>query len=281
MSPPFYGDLGKNARDVFGKGYHFGLLKLDVKTKTNTGVEFSTGGVSNQETGKVFGSLETKYKFKEYGVTFTEKWNTDNVLATEISLTDFCEGAKLSCDTSFVPHSGDKTLRLKAEFKNDSCALNLDSDFKRGGPVLKAGAVLGYAGWLCGAQTTFDTAKGKLTQNNFSMGLSTKEFILNTSINDGRIFTGSVFHKVSNKLETGVQLSWASDNNDTDFGIGCKYNLDADSALRLKVNNQSLIGIGYSQRLREGVTLSLSAQVDGKNFNEGGHKIGICLELEA
>lgn len=62
-----------------------------------------------------------------------------------------------------------------------------------------------------------------------------------------------MFHKVSNKLEAGVNLSWASDNNDTDFGIGCKYNLDNDSALRLKVNNQSLIGIGYSQRLRDGL----------------------------
>lgn len=67
MSPPPYGDLGKQARDVFGKGYHFGLLKLDIKTKTNTGVEFSTGGVSNRDTGKVFGSLESKYKFKDYG----------------------------------------------------------------------------------------------------------------------------------------------------------------------------------------------------------------------
>ena len=30
MAPPKYGDLGKQASDVFGKGYHFGLLKLDV-----------------------------------------------------------------------------------------------------------------------------------------------------------------------------------------------------------------------------------------------------------
>lgn len=37
-------------------------------------------------------------------------------------------------------------------------------------------------GWLCGAQTTFDTAKGKLLKNNFSMGLAAKEFILNTSM---------------------------------------------------------------------------------------------------
>ena len=39
MSPPSYVDLGKSARDVFGKGFHFGLVKLDVKTKTGSGCE--------------------------------------------------------------------------------------------------------------------------------------------------------------------------------------------------------------------------------------------------
>ena len=68
MSPPSYSDLGKNARDIFSKGYHFGLLKLDCKTKTKSGVEFSSGGSSNQDTGKVFGSLETKYRISEYGM---------------------------------------------------------------------------------------------------------------------------------------------------------------------------------------------------------------------
>lgn len=30
-----------------------------------------------------------------------------------------------------------------------------------------------------------------------------------------------------------------------------------------------------------GITLSLSTLIDGKNFNAGGHKIGVALELEA
>lgn len=34
------------------------------------------------------GSLETKYKWSEYGLTFTEKWNTDNTLGTEIAIED-------------------------------------------------------------------------------------------------------------------------------------------------------------------------------------------------
>lgn len=107
MAPPPYSDLGKNARDVFGRGYHFGLIKLDCKTKTSSGVEFNTGGTSNQESGKVFGSLETKYKVKEYGLTFSEKWNTDNTLATEIAVQDqLLKGLKVSADVNFSPNTG-------------------------------------------------------------------------------------------------------------------------------------------------------------------------------
>jgi len=32
--------------------------------------------------------LETKYRWVEYGLMFTEKWNTDNTLGTEITLED-------------------------------------------------------------------------------------------------------------------------------------------------------------------------------------------------
>ena len=42
MAPSTYGDLGKSARDVFGKGYHFSLMKLELKTKTASGVEFTS-----------------------------------------------------------------------------------------------------------------------------------------------------------------------------------------------------------------------------------------------
>lgn len=66
-APPSFSDLGKAARDVFGKGYNFGLYKLDVKTKTDNQVEFTVKGSSNHDTGKVLGSLETKYKCSDYG----------------------------------------------------------------------------------------------------------------------------------------------------------------------------------------------------------------------
>ena len=282
MAPPAYSDLGKNARDVFNKGYHFGLIKLDLKTKTCSGVEFNTGGTSNQENGNVFGSLETKYKIKEYGLTFAEKWNTDNTLGTEVSVQDqLLKGLKLIGDFTFSPQSGSKSSHLKAAFQNDSVALNSDIDLDANGPILVGSAVAGYQGWLAGYQAGYDTNNKKLTKNNFALGFSTGDFILHTNVNDGQEFAGSIYQKVSPRLETGIQIAWNTSGNNTRFGIGAKYNLDCDASIRAKINNASQLGLGYQQKLRDGIILTLSALIDGKNFNSGGHKIGLALEMEA
>jgi voltage-dependent anion channel protein 2 len=66
MAPPSYADIGKQARDVFGKGYHFGLVKLDVKTKTTSGVEFNAGGTSAD--GKVICSVFFYLKIRVFSL---------------------------------------------------------------------------------------------------------------------------------------------------------------------------------------------------------------------
>lgn len=282
MAPPPYPDLGKSARDVFSKGYHFGLIKLDVKTKSASGVEFCTGGTSNQESGKVSGALETKYKVKDYGLTFTEKWTTDNTLSTEFAIQDqFTDGLKISSCLNFAPQTGQKTGNLKTAFQNNQVAINVDADFTADGPVATASAVLGVQGWLAGYQGGYDLNNKKVTKSNFALGFSTGDFTLHSNVDDGQEFGGSIYQKINPNLETGISLNWASGSSNTKFGISAKYALDRDASLRFKVNNQSQIGLGYQQRLREGVTLTLSSLVDGKNFNQGGHKIGLALELEA
>jgi len=279
--PPTYADLGKAAKDIFSKGYGFGLVKLDLKTKSQSGVmEFNTSGNSNTDTGKAAGSLETKYKMKELGLTLNQKWNTDNKLATEVTVEDqLAQGLKVALDTSFVPNTGKKSGKLKAGYKRDY--LNLVSDLDFEGPILTASAVLGYEGWLAGYQMAFDTAKSQLTQNNFAIGYKAGDFQLHTHANDGTEFGGSIYQKVNDQLETAVTLAWTAGSNNTRFGIAAKYQLDKDASLSTKVNNASLIGVGYTQALRPGVKVTLSALIDGKNFNTGGHKMGIGFELEA
>jgi len=283
MSPPVYGDLGKACRDVFSKGYHFGIFKLDCKSKTVSGVELNSGGTHTFESGKVFGNLETKYKVKEYGLTFTEKWNTDNVLCTEVSCEDkISPGVKLALETLFNPDSGKKSGKLKAQYKHQNATLDSSVDgTDDGSAVVNSSIVLGHNGWLGGYQMAYDTIEGKLKKSHFALGFCTGDFQVHTAIENGEVFSGSVYQRVSNRLESGVQLAWtAGAENSTRFGIGARYLVDPTSALRVKVNNHSQLGLGFEQRVRDGVTLTLSAFVDCRNFKAGGHQVGLALELE-
>ena len=48
------------------------------------------------------------------GLTFTEKWNTENVLNTEVKIEDqLADGLDITFDTSFAPQTG-YTLTLLA-----------------------------------------------------------------------------------------------------------------------------------------------------------------------
>lgn len=80
--------------------------------------EFTSTGSANTETSKVAGSLETKYKWAEHGLTFTEKWNTDNTLGTEITIEDqvmCCDGTRMRYRFLLAKESViyNQSLRLK------------------------------------------------------------------------------------------------------------------------------------------------------------------------
>lgn len=47
------------------------------------------------------------------------------------------------------------------------------------------------------------------------------------------------------------------------------------------MNNNSQVGVAYTQRLHDGIKLTLSSLIDTKNLNQGGHKIGLGLDMEA
>jgi len=279
MAPPSYADIGKQARDVFGKGYHFGLVKLDVKSKTSSGVEFTAGGSSTTDGGKVTGSLETKYKIKEQGLSLTEKWNTDNSLNTTVDYEKLMPGLKLTLDGSFQPNSGDKVGKFKTEYKHEKFLFNADLNLASS-PVINMSTSVGHGPYALGYQTAFDSGKSALTKHNLALAYNAGDMILHATATDSKIFGGGIYLKNSPKLETGVTVSTSAGGSST-FGIGCKYTLGPDASLRAKVNNGSQIGLSYQQKLRDGITVTMSTNVDGTKLNEPGHKLGLSLEMEA
>lgn len=112
------------------------------------------------------------------------------------------------------------------------------------------------------------------------MGFITRDFILNTSITNDALFSGSIYHKVNPYVDLGVMISWSAETTTSDFGLGCKIELEPDTTLRFKVNDKAAIGMGYCHQFKKGVTLCVSAEISAKSFKSGGSKIGVALELE-
>jgi len=278
MAPPSYSDIGKQARDVFGKGYHFGLVKLEVKSKTSSGVEFTAGGNTTTDGGKVSGSLETKYKIKEHGLNLTEKWTTDNSLNTTIDYDKLMPGLKLTLDSNFQPDTGSKSGKFKTEYKHEKFIFNADVGIAAS-PVVNLSSTLGHGPYALGYQTAFDTGKSALTKHNLALSYSAGDMVLHATATDTKQFGGGIYLKNSPALETGITIG--AGGAAPSIAIGAKYSLGPDASLRAKVNNSSQIGLSYQQKLRDGITVTLSTNVDGTKLNEPGHKLGLALEMEA
>jgi len=280
-APPSYADIGKSAKDLFGKGFDHGSHKVEFKSKTECGTKFTTSLNNNNDSGSCAGSIEGEYKIPDRGVTVKHKWSNDNVLATDLTVEDeFIKGLKLTLDAAVKPPKEYKSALLKIGYKQEYLNANCDVNLSAG-PIVNAAAVVGYKGWLAGYQTSFDSAKSKITKNNFTAGYVGADYALTTTVNDGDVFAGSFSHKVSSSLEAGAQIALTTSTNTVTVGLAAKYLIDDSSSLRAKINDIGQLGLSYQQDLRKGVALNLSTLIEGSALNEGHHKVGLGLTLEA
>jgi len=284
MSPPLYADLDKKCKDIFTKGYNFNLIKLDCKTKANNELELSAGGIHTTDSGKNAGNLEAKYKVEEHGLTLTERVNTDNQLYTEIAFQkdSVFPGGKASIDTTFVPTTGEKTGRVKIEYKHDIFAGNLITDIYTSGPLLNASGVVGQSGWYAGGSLSFDPSSSHFTKHSVGVGYDAGDLVVISTVSDSHDYNGAIYHRVNGQLETGVQLGWTAgtDTSSAKLGLGAKYEANSDILVGVKVNNLSQLGLSYQHKIQPGITATISALIEGKQLSEGGHKIGLAIDVE-
>jgi len=283
MAPPKFADLGKDAKDLLSKNYHIGICKVEGKSKAANGkTEFVTDLTHNPTKGSVDASLETKWKvtndlFK--GLSFSEKFNTnDNSIFSKLSY-DAIKNLTLDAEANFKPNTGEKTAKVKVAHQSEHLHANGDVDLDFAGPTLNACAVFGYQNLLAGYQASYDTANSKLTANNVALGYKGADFTLHAAVIDATKFTGSAYHKISGDLSAAVQMNWAYGSDTTGFALGLKKQIDADTFVKAKVDNLLKVGLSYAQNLREGVQVTLSGLVDGKDSTN--HKIGVHVNLNA
>ncbi|CAG0892969.1 unnamed protein product [Cyprideis torosa] len=282
VPPPLYFDLGKQCRDLFAKGYHFGNVRVDLKTKSAAGINMAGTITQNLESTKTNANAEVKFKLPEYCAEFIEKWNTDNVIYCEINSEDkVAKGVKVASVSTFAPFTGMWSLLGKSQFRHDLASVNVDCDFFNG-PTVIGSIVFGKQGIFGGYHMCYDTCKAKLTRSNIAAAYESKDISLHAHVDDGAEFGGSIYHRVKNNLEAGVMVGFTMGPNTTRLALCTKYQMDdGDTVFRAKLNNNSQLGLSWSTRIRTGINTTVSSLLDLRSLNQGGHKLGLALELEA
>jgi len=279
MAPPKYDDLGKDSKDLLNKSYNFGAIKLEGKTLAANGkTEFVSEFTHDYtESGAVGATLESKWKGLPYGLSISEKWNTQNVILSKITC-DKIANLTLDGEVTFAPSTGKKSAKVKATHQSVYTNVVGDVDLLSG-PAVNLSAVFGYGGLLAGYQASYDTGNSKLTKNNVALAYKGGDYTLHGSVVDATKFTCSLHHSVNAGLAVGAQMSWAAGGDSTSFTVGMKKEIDADASVKAKIDNNLRVGLSYTQTLRPGLSATLSGLLNGKEAT--GHKFGLHLNLTA
>ncbi|CAD5225666.1 unnamed protein product [Bursaphelenchus xylophilus] len=279
MAPPTFADLGKAARDVFGKGYNHGLVKLDTTTRGNDNgtVEFKTSATHNLTSEQLAGTVDIKFKVPERGVTITEKLNTSGSLSTVLEVNDqFARNLKVTLDSVYVPNTGKRDATLKSEWFNDAARVNINLGLI-GGPVALVSGVVGQNGWLAGAQGRFDVSTNELKNTSVAFGYQHPNYTIHSFCNDGKEFGGSLYHRVHKNVELGAQLGWTNGEEKVRYALGSTYKINPDLLLRAKVDNKAVVGLAATHALGPNVKASISTQF-GLTTANSQNKLGVGIE---
>lgn len=274
MAPPKFGDISKSVKDLFSDDFNAGKVSLTLKSKASSGVNLKVKGAKSNGKGDVNGSLESTYT-NASGVSFKEVWSTKNEVTTEVSMKNaLAKGTKFVGEVSFSPKAGIKGHTIKADY--GASAFYFDSkivDLKS----LTAGGVFAHQKFLVGAQSSFNEKGFK----GYSAAVSyvDSDIVVSSSLNSGNSVEGSIFHSPMANVDAGVRFSYNRGSNDTTFEVAGAYKLDSTTAVKAKISKDLAVGLAYTQTLRKGVKLGLSADIKAAKLSEDSHSLGLSLEL--
>ncbi|KAJ2020003.1 Mitochondrial porin [Coemansia sp. RSA 376] len=283
MIPPNYSDLCKPVNDLFSKDYPFGALKLEVKTTTANGVTFTVNGAQDIKSGAIISELKTKYADKVNGLTYTESWNTANLVTGQVEVANkFAKGLKLELSGSSALSSAKRALRTKIDYQQDNLFARVNVDALN--PAVTADVTVSREGALVGAEFAYDINSGAVTKTNSTLGYSGPDYQITLQGNNSlNLFQLAFYQRVTKSVEAGARAVYDYKNPEGGVSaeLGTKYILDQDAYVKAKVDNAGRLGLSYTQVMRPGVKLSLAGLFDTARLQENTHKLGAALTFEA
>jgi voltage-dependent anion channel protein 2 len=287
-TPPKYGDLGKECRDLLEKDFPFDVKKVEINTTAPNTVTFAVTGSQDSKTGLYSTELKTKYSHVESGLSLTEKWTNDNKISADVeSSNSFVPGLTLKVETQYFPQKSQNSIKVLSgyiqEFVNANTAIDA---FK--GPYATADLTVGANGIFVGGEMGYNTKNA--TIDKYALGAAYYHPDYNIVVqakNMLNVFTTSYYHRVSPTLAAGCSATWdrdrlaADSNHKVFFEFGTHMKLQGGAAAKIKLDSIGRITASYIQYLTPNVIGTLAAHVDTKKTDKDACKIGFNLSFNA
>jgi len=285
--PGKYKDIAKAANDLLNDSYQYNN-KVKLKTKSTTGVTFTTEGVL---TGRgVSGKIGSSFKAYE-GINVDKlQYTTDGRVVVESSLANAIEGFKFKVtaeDGSSVGASGKEYKpqgTISAEYGSDSLSFLGKVDVTNG-PSLYASTLASYDGVLFGGEVKYNTdfdgsGSGTLQDFGGAIGYKASDYsVVLKSAKKTSQLNLAVHHILSPEYAFGAVASYARDSGKTALDVGGTYKVDGANELQGKVNSSGIVSGNWITKVSPSVKLTASASFDATDLGGSNGKFGLSFVL--
>ncbi|PSK34346.1 Mitochondrial outer membrane protein porin [Elsinoe australis] len=223
--------------------------------------------------------------YRKPGVTITQGWTTAALLDTKIEFAELLsQPIKAEIQNLWNPNAPAKgAQKLNLTFKQPNTHARAFIDRGASGNISAIlDAVVGYEGFLVGAEAGYDVNKAAITRYSAAAGYTAPTYTASvTGTQNLSVIAASYYQKVNSNVEAGAKASYDTQgNNAVGVEVAGKYKIDPTSFAKAKINDRGIAALAYNTKVNSGTTLGLGLSLDTAKLNEAGHKIGTSLTFE-
>jgi len=267
----FFGDIGKACKDLLG-GYNFDH-KVSVSSKTSSGVTFTGTGAKKGDA--VSGDVKGSYVLCK-GCTVDGAVNDSGKISTTVVMADVAPGLKATVSGTVPDVSSGK---LALQYAKDALGLKADLGLS-GAPKLDISSCIKMGSVACGADVSYDSAKGAVTKYGAAATYVAPDFTL-AAVAADKLDTMKVsyVHSVSPTLTVGAEIVRKLKASSTTFTLGASTKLDGGASAKGMLDSKGVVSLLYSTPLQPKTTITFCTQFDTKALDKSA-KVGIQLGIK-
>jgi Eukaryotic porin len=252
--------------------------KVQVKTKTQNGMTYTSTAIQSAKDDSLAGDLELKFS-PAPGAAVTSKLFTSGKMSHEAVFDRLgVEGLKLTLLGGVSSKSNVGVSTLEYQHKSATCTAAVDA-------IANVAYVTGTAGTAAltvGVDGQYDTAAKELRECNVALNYSDgKESETTvTTLNKGESAKLAYSHAIRPDFSVASEFFYDRRADAKLVTIGAKYDVDQDTTLKAKITSDGLVSASYIQEIRANTTLVLCQKFDVRNPDKASHKFGLSLVIE-